>query len=144
ASGDAARGQGMATEATSGSTDLQAASLRRFRWAATGLLLLAGIVFVVTDRLDDPSLGMQLLNAAMEAALVGGLADWFAVTAIFRRPLGLPIPHTAVIPANKDRIGVGLAGFIERNFLDPDLVGAQIRALDPAGRFGRWVVRPEN
>ena len=69
---------------------------------------------------------------AAEAALVGGLADWFAVTALFRQPLGLPIPHTAILPKNKDRIGEGLAIFIERNFLSPDILRAKLRSIDPA------------
>ncbi|MBL29246.1 MAG: hypothetical protein CMM50_17080 [Rhodospirillaceae bacterium] len=126
------------------STAEQDRTFRRFRWLATSLLVAAGAVFVAASRMDDPSLAIQFAKAASEAALVGGLADWFAVTAIFRRPLGLPIPHTAVIPANKERIGTSIAAFIEHNFLDPELVAARIRTLDPAMRLAQWLARPDN
>jgi uncharacterized membrane-anchored protein YjiN (DUF445 family) len=76
--------------------------------------------------------------------MVGGLADWFAVTALFRRPLGLPIPHTAVIPASKDRIGTGLGNFIERHFLEPELVAARLRAAGISRRLGLWLADSRN
>ncbi|MFK5047893.1 DUF445 family protein, partial [Klebsiella pneumoniae] len=78
---------------------------------------------------------------AAEAGVVGGLADWFAVTALFRRPLGLPIPHTAIIPTHKDRIGEGLGRFVERHFLDPALVADRLRRSDPAARLAGWLAR---
>lgn len=111
---------------------------------ATGLLLLALLLFLATHAVAEPGFALLLLQAGSEAALVGGLADWFAVTALFRRPLGLPIPHTALIPRNKDRIGEGLGSFVERNFLAPDLVVEKLRSLDIAGIVGRWLARPEN
>src|SRR5207237_783054 len=77
----------------------------------------------------NPSGWLLLVRSVAEAALVGGLADWFAVTALFRRPLRLPIPHTAIVPANKDRIGEGLARFLDRNFLTGDLLIPELRAL---------------
>ena len=76
--------------------------------------------------------------------MVGGLADWFAVTALFRHPLGLPIPHTAIIPNNKTRIGSNLAGFICNNFLSTEQVLAKLRSVDPAGRLAGWLSQPAN
>ena len=109
--------------------------LRRNRRLATGLLLFAASLFVALRFVPDPGFWVQLARAASEAAIVGALADWFAVTALFRRPLGLPIPHTAIIPANKDRIGDGLGSFVERNFLEPSLVAAKLRSIDPAAAW---------
>ena len=124
--------------------DTRAAELRRYRWVATLLLVLMAAIFLSTKMVEDPSFWILLIRAGAEAAMVGGLADWFAVTALFRRPLGLPIPHTAVIPANKDRIGAGLGIFVERNFLDPDLVTAKLRSLAPSQRLGAWLAKAEN
>jgi uncharacterized membrane-anchored protein YjiN (DUF445 family) len=108
--------------------DRQAARLRRSRAVAGGLLVLAAAMFVGTLLVPDPGGVVLLLRAVAEAALVGGLADWFAVTALFRRPLGLPIPHTAIVPANRDRIGEGLARFLNRYVLAPELLRAELRA----------------
>jgi uncharacterized membrane-anchored protein YjiN (DUF445 family) len=82
------------------------------------------------------------LQAAGEAGMVGGLADWFAVTALFRRPLGLPIPHTAIIPTRKDAIGQSLGDFVGANFLVEDVIRARVRRASPAGRVGEWLARP--
>ena len=81
--------------------------------------------------------------AFAEAAMVGGLADWFAVTALFRHPLGLPIPHTAIIPRNKDRIGQALATFLKENFLIAPVVARRMRGIDLAGAAGRFLKTPE-
>lgn len=116
--------------------------LRRNRRLATGLLLFAASLFVALRFVPEPGFWTLLLRAASEAAIVGALADWFAVTALFRRPLGLPIPHTAIIPSNKDRIGDGLGSFVERNFLEPSLVVAKLRSVDPAARLVRWLNAP--
>src|ERR1700675_5156073 len=91
-----------------------------------------------------PVTWLTLAAAAFEAALVGGLADWFAVTALFRHPLRLPIPHTAIIPANKDRIGEGLARFLDRNFLTRDLLIPELRALRIADRLAEWLADRRN
>nr|WP_213953288.1 DUF445 domain-containing protein [Variovorax sp. dw_954] len=80
--------------------------------------------------------------AFSEAAMVGAIADWFAVVALFRHPLGLPIPHTAIIPSNKDRIGAKLAGFICNNFLGTEQVLVKLREFDAAGRLADWLARP--
>src|SRR5580765_6016008 len=85
-----------------------------------------------------------LLLAIAEAGVVGGLADWFAVTAIFRHPLGVPIPHTAIIPANKYRIGRSLGQFVQQNFLSPELVAVRLREAQPARRAGAWLAEPAN
>lgn len=120
------------------------AELRRHKLRATGLLVAMGAAFVGTSLIPEPGFGWRLARAAAEAGVVGGLADWFAVTALFRRPLGLPIPHTAIIPTHKDRIGEGLGRFVERHFLDPELVAARLRRSDPAALLAGWLARPEN
>jgi uncharacterized membrane-anchored protein YjiN (DUF445 family) len=118
--------------------------LRTSRGLATGLLGLAGGVFALTLAVHEPGAAVLFVRAVAEAALAGGLADWFAVTALFRRPLGLPIPHTAILPANKDRIGEGLARFLDRNFLTPDVLLPEIRALAIAERLAAWLARRRN
>src|ERR1700741_2246223 len=90
------------------------------RAAATGLLVLMAAVFLVARFFEHMHPAWGFVKAFAEAAMVGGLADWFAVTALFRHPLGLPIPHTAIIPRNKDRIGASLGQFVEHNFLTPE------------------------
>jgi uncharacterized membrane-anchored protein YjiN (DUF445 family) len=122
----------------------QAAALRRHRAVASVCLLLAAAVYIATQFVPQPGYWLLLLRAGAEAGLIGGIADWFAVTALFRRPLGLPIPHTAIIPRNKDRIGEGLGAFVERNFLDPQLIADKLRQVDPAARLADWLARAEN
>jgi uncharacterized membrane-anchored protein YjiN (DUF445 family) len=109
---------------------------------ATGLLVLMAAIFAVTRAFEDRYPGLSLVKAFAEAAMVGGLADWFAVTALFRHPLGLPIPHTAIIPRNKDRIGETLASFIKENFLTPSVVARRMRNIDVAGAAGRFLQSP--
>lgn len=111
---------------------------------ATGLLLLVGVAFALTHFMTDGEGVWGFARAAAEAGLVGGFADWFAVTALFRHPLGIPIPHTAVIRKRKDEFGLSLGEFVARNFLDPDLVEARMADADPAARLGRWMSRQEN
>jgi uncharacterized membrane-anchored protein YjiN (DUF445 family) len=111
-------------------------ALRRNKRLATGLLLAAVALAVGTALLPDRPFAIQLINAAAEAAIVGGLADWFAVTALFRRPMGLPIPHTALIPARKDEIGKSLAGFVRDQFLDPPVLIERLRAENRALQLG--------
>ncbi|HKF71319.1 MAG TPA: DUF445 domain-containing protein [Stellaceae bacterium] len=110
--------------------------LRRNKRLATGLLLVAVAVAIGTALLPDPPFAIRLINAAAEAAIVGGLADWFAVTALFRRPLGLPIPHTALIPARKDEIGRSIASFVRDQFLDPPVLIERLRAENRALQLG--------
>jgi uncharacterized membrane-anchored protein YjiN (DUF445 family) len=117
----------------------QRRALRRNRMLATGLLLAAASVFAGATALRGMGFWMELVRAAGEAAIVGALADWFAVTAIFRRPLGLPIPHTAIVPQNKDRIGEGLGAFVAGNFLTAPLLTAKLRETDVAGRLALFL-----
>ena len=84
-----------------------------------------------------------VMDAFAEAAMVGGLADWFAVTALFRHPLGLPIPHTAIIPENKDRIADTMAGFLRENFLTPAVVGRRMGSMNLAGAIGSYLADPK-
>lgn len=109
------------------------------RAIASGLLLLVAAVSAGTFAVSDRGFWTLLIRATAEAALVGGLADWFAVTALFRQPLGLPIPHTAVVPRSKDRIGEGLAAFFEQNFLTQEMMAASLHSADPARRFADWL-----
>ncbi len=113
--------------------------LHRSRALATGMLAVSAAVFLATLAVREPGTAIMLLRAVAEASLVGGLADWFAVTALFRRPLGLPIPHTAILPANKERIGEGLARFLDRYFLTPELLIAELRSLRIAEQVAGWL-----
>jgi len=103
-----------------------------FLVVATGVYVLARVV------------GAGYVAAAAEAGMVGGLADWFAVTALFRRPLGLPIPHTAIIPTKKDALGESLGDFVGENFLSADVVRERLRAVGIGSRLGGWLAEPAN
>ncbi|MDM0055784.1 DUF445 domain-containing protein [Variovorax fucosicus] len=111
---------------------------------ALGLLCGAALLYALAIAMEGrfPHPGWGYLAAFAEAAMVGAIADWFAVVALFRHPLGLPIPHTAIIPSNKDRIGAKLAGFICNNFLSTEQVLAKLREFDTAGRLADWLARP--
>ncbi len=123
---------------------LQAAQLVRMRRIATGLLVLMAVVFVAARLLQPRFAWLAYVAAFAEAAMVGALADWFAVTALFRAPMGLPIPHTAIIPRNKDRIGGSVANFLEHNFLTPEVIASELDAIDFAGVAAHWVAAPAN
>lgn len=121
----------------------RADELRRMRVIATGLLLAMVALFIVGNYLESRYEGhWGFLRAFAEAGMVGGLADWFAVTALFRHPLGIPIPHTAIIPTNKQRIGRTLAAFLRGNFLTSKVVARRIKRMDVAGAMGRFLVTP--
>ena len=113
------------------------------RRVATGLFVLMAVMYVAAlmHEAEQPWLGF--VRAFAEAAMVGALADWFAVVALFRHPLGLPIPHTAIIPRNKDRIGAGLGRFVETNFLAPEIVSQKLADADLAGALAQWLKRPK-
>jgi uncharacterized membrane-anchored protein YjiN (DUF445 family) len=119
-----------------------AQSARGMRALATGMLAGMAAVFIAATRLDHLHPAWGFVRAFAEAGLVGGIADWFAVTALFRHPLGLPIPHTAIIPRNKDRIGDTLANFLKDNFLTPTVVARRMRSVDLAGAAGRFLAEP--
>ena len=110
------------------------------RLAATLLLVAMAGIFAAATLWHGAHPALPWIKAFSEAAMVGGLADWFAVTALFRHPLGLPIPHTAIIPANKDRIGDSLATFLRDNFLTPGVVARRLEEVDMAGAAARWLV----
>ena len=110
--------------------------------AATGLLVVMAGVFAAARAFEPTYPWLAYVKAFAEAAMVGGLADWFAVTALFRHPLSLPIPHTAIIPRNKDRIGEALANFLKENFLIPSVVARRMRNIDVAGATGRFLQTP--
>lgn len=118
-------------------------ALVRMRRVATGLLVAMAAVFLTTRALAPTHAGWGFVRAFAEAAMVGGLADWFAVTALFRHPLGLPIPHTAIIPRNKDRIGDQLAQFLREYFLIPAVVARRMGRIDVAAAAGRWLATPQ-
>jgi uncharacterized membrane-anchored protein YjiN (DUF445 family) len=111
--------------------------------AATGLLVVMAAIFIVARQFEHAYPWIGYVKAFAEAAMVGGLADWFAVTALFRHPLGLPIPHTAIIPRNKDRIGEALANFLQQNFLVAPVVARRMRNMDVAGAVGRFLRAPQ-
>lgn len=116
---------------------------RAMRRTATGLIVAMAVVFIVSGRYLGLHPAIGYVHAFAEAAMVGGLADWFAVTALFRRPLGLPIPHTAIIPVNKDRIAETMAGFLRDNFLTPAVVGRRMGAMNLAKALGTYLADPK-
>ena len=118
--------------------------LDRMKRRATGLLVLMGLVFVVAWLLEPGHPWLGYVRATAEAGMVGGVADWFAITALFRRPLNLPIPHTAIIPQRKDRIGRSLGNFVQNNFLSPEVLGAKLRAAALSRRAAEWLRDPEH
>jgi uncharacterized membrane-anchored protein YjiN (DUF445 family) len=120
------------------------AALRRMRLVATGLLLLMLLLFIVSSSLGGEAAWLAYLRAFAEAGMVGACADWFAVVAIFRRPLGLPIPHTAIVLQNKRRIGDALGRFLARNFFDSGEINARLDTIDIAGWLAAWLRDPAN
>jgi uncharacterized membrane-anchored protein YjiN (DUF445 family) len=115
------------------------AELRRMKLLATSLLALAALIYVVTRHRDG---WLAFVNTAAEAAMVGAIADWFAVTALFRHPLGIPIPHTAIIPTRKDVLGKNLEEFVGDNFLAEDVVRDRVRRAGVTRRIGLWLAQP--
>jgi uncharacterized membrane-anchored protein YjiN (DUF445 family) len=117
----------------------RAAALRRIKLAATLLLVFTAALFGVARHFEPQHWSWGYVAAFAAAATVGGLADWYAVVALFRRPLGLPIPHTAIIQHNRDRIADNLGVFIETNFLAPEAVEAKLRDVDFAAQVAEWL-----
>lgn len=120
--------------------------LRRMKAVATGLLVFAVIVYVFARWQENAGAGAWVgyVRTAAEASMVGALADWFAVTALFRRPMGLPIPHTAIIPTRKDALGSSLADFVGSNFLSEDVVRDKLRRAEVGERVGSWLDDPQH
>ena len=126
------------------SSEDRRAELRRMRTIATSLLVLMSIIYMATRLAPAGWRWAPYLGAFAEAGMVGACADWFAVVALFRRPLGLPIPHTAVVPENKRRIGAALGRFIANNFLAPRIAIARLASVDAVGLAARWIEDERN
>lgn len=123
---------------------LRIARLRNMKRWALALLITATVIFIITRLFEGRYPWLGIIRATAEASMIGGLADWFAVTALFKHPLGIPIPHTAIIPARKDRVGATLGAFVQKNFLHRDVIVAKLQTLNAAERMARWMVDPEN
>jgi len=122
------------------------ADLRRMKAVATGFLVFATVVYLFCRWQETRGAGewVGYVRAASEAGMVGALADWFAVTALFRHPLGVPVPHTAIIKKKKDQLGASLSSFVGTNFLAPDVVSAKIESAQIPLRLGGWMAQPAN
>src|SRR5271163_4616722 len=120
------------------------ARLRRMRVVAASLLVLMLAIFVICWKLEDRIPALAYPRAFAEAGMVGACADWFAVVALFRHPLGLPIPHTAILPNNKRRIGDTLGAFFAGNFLNSTEIAARLDRVDVSGWISHWLHEPEN
>ncbi|MFD7456092.1 MULTISPECIES: DUF445 domain-containing protein [unclassified Streptomyces] len=150
--GQAATAAGVPASAARAMTTFSAADeekqrgVRRMKITATGLLLLVALIYVLAKVASHHGAGAWAgyVAAAAEAGMVGALADWFAVTALFRHPLGLPIPHTAIIPNKKDQLGVSLGEFVGENFLSEAVVRQRLRAVGIGSRLGTWLAEPAN
>ena len=118
--------------------------LDRMKRTATGLLAVMAAVFAACLVLEPHYPWLAYVRATSEAAMVGGIADWFAITALFRHPLGVRIPHTAIIPNRKDRIGRTLGNFVEHNFLSDAVLAAKLRSIGLSRLAAEWLRRPEN
>ena len=118
--------------------------LRRMKAVAAGALVAMALVFAIAFAFERDIPALSYVRAAAEGGMVGALADWFAVTALFRHPLGIPIPHTAIIPRRKDEIGRTLGEFVETEFLRADVVRDKLESTPIASRAGEWLVDPVN
>jgi uncharacterized membrane-anchored protein YjiN (DUF445 family) len=118
-------------------------ALKKMKAFATSLLVAAACLFVLAKTQHDAGV-WSWISAFAEAAMVGALADWFAVVALFRHPLGVPIPHTAILPANKARVADNLAEFVRDKFLSTDALVARVDTFDPASRLSMWLAEPNN
>ncbi|MFD4875780.1 DUF445 domain-containing protein [Streptomyces sp. NPDC058420] len=120
--------------------------VRRMKLTALALLLFVAVVYVLAKWASHSGAGpwAGYVAAAAEAGMVGAMADWFAVTALFRHPLGLPIPHTAIIPTKKDQLGVSLGEFVGENFLSEEVVRQRLRAVGIGSRLGTWLADPDH
>ena len=119
-------------------------ALARTRRLATAVLAALAAVFLATHLVADAPAWVRLVRAMAEAGMVGGLADWFAVTALFRHPLGIPIPHTALLPRNQARAARNVGRFFDTHFLEPTQLEARILALGPSRFLAEWLSRPDN
>lgn len=126
--------------------DAKRRDLRRMKAVATGFLLVATAIYLFCRWQETRGAGewVGYVRAASEAGMVGALADWFAVTALFRHPLGIPVPHTAIIKRKKDQLGASLSSFVGSNFLAPEVVSAKVENARIPLRLGTWMAEPEH
>lgn len=124
--------------------DVRRERLSRMKRVATLMLLAAAALYLVSRFLEQQHAWAGFVRAFAEAAMVGGIADWFAVTALFRHPMGIPIPHTAIVPSRKDRIGTALGNFVQRNFMTREVVASKLAAMRLGERAAGWLAVPEN
>jgi uncharacterized membrane-anchored protein YjiN (DUF445 family) len=115
--------------------------LRKMRTVAVGLLFVAAGIYLATLEAEG---WLEFVHKGSEAAMIGAIADWFAVTALFKRPLGLPIPHTALVPRRKDDLAQGLETFVGENFLQEQVIRNRIDGIEISRRVAEWLSRPEN
>jgi uncharacterized membrane-anchored protein YjiN (DUF445 family) len=120
----------------------KAAALRKMKLVALALLIAMAVVFVFAFALQKQYPWLEYVRAAAEGGMVGALADWFAVTALFKYPMGLKIPHTAIIPRRKDQIGASLGEFVETNFLSEQVVQDKLASINISGKVGQWLSGP--
>ncbi|USI92661.1 DUF445 family protein [Rhodococcus pyridinivorans] len=126
--------------------EIKRRELRRMKAVATGFLVAAAIIYLFCRWQETRGAGAWVgyVRAASEAGMVGALADWFAVTALFRHPLRIPVPHTAIIKRKKDQLGANLSSFVGNNFLAPEVVSAKVESAQIPLRVGTWLAEPEN
>jgi uncharacterized membrane-anchored protein YjiN (DUF445 family) len=124
--------------------DTRLRDLKRMRFFATALLVLMFLIFVATSFAEAQWPWLAYPRAFAEAGMIGACADWFAVVALFRHPFGIPIPHTAIVPRSKERIGIAIGRFTANNFLSPRVLAERIREVDIAGWISRWLAKPGN
>ena len=125
-------------------TTIKDQRLKVMRLWATGMLLLVALAYVAATAFGTAHPSLKWLAIFCEAAMIGALADWFAVVALFRHPLGLPLPHTAILPRNKQRIAAGISQFIQDNFLSAQAIVAKIAEVGPADKLREWLLKKEN
>ncbi len=122
----------------------KAVALRKMKRLATGLLIIMAVIFAVAFALQGRYPWLEYVRAAAEGGMVGALADWFAVTALFKHPIGLKIPHTAIIPRKKDQIGESLGQFVQENFLSRDVIETKLQQFDVARSAGGWLAKEDS
>lgn len=122
----------------------KAIELATMKRTATGLLVLMTVIFIGTRIFHGEFVWIGFVEATAEAAMIGALADWFAVTALFRHPLGIKIPHTAIIPNRKDSIAEQFGGFVQQNFLSEDVISDKVRSMNLSRRVAAWIIEPTN
>ncbi|MDQ0870706.1 uncharacterized membrane-anchored protein YjiN (DUF445 family) [Arthrobacter sp. V1I9] len=141
AKGRAKAGPAAVNQFSAGDAE-KAAALRKMKMVALGLLVAMAVIFVFAFALQKEYPWLQYVRAAAEGGMVGALADWFAVTALFKYPMGIKIPHTAIIPRRKDQIGASLGEFVETNFLSEQVVQDKLASVNIARRAGEWLATP--